>query len=149
MSTLLRSINPWTGDIIAEMPRSSSGAVAKHCDSALNAFQEWHSDHAKRRALLLRFADVLTQKRATLITTLCDEAGKNITDATAEADLLVKKIHITLDAGLARTPLQSTATNEPQIMWRPRGVAAILGPFNFPLHLLHGLIIHTRLRLSQ
>ena len=30
---------------------------------------------------------------------------------------------------------------EPQIAWRPRGPALCLGPFNFPLHLLHGLVV--------
>jgi len=70
---------------------------------------------------------------------LVREAGKTTADAAAEADLLPRKIAITLDQGLALTPLTPPATVQ-GVVWRARGVAVILGPFNFPLHLLHGLV---------
>ncbi|MEK7412898.1 MAG: aldehyde dehydrogenase family protein, partial [Planctomycetota bacterium] len=68
---------------------------------------------------------------------LVREAGKTRADAEAEADLLPKKITLTIEQALART----TAPAGSAITWRPRGVATIIGPYNFPLHLLHGLVV--------
>jgi succinylglutamic semialdehyde dehydrogenase len=87
---------------------------------------------------------VLGERRAEIVALLIGEAGKCRSDAENEADLLPRKITITLDLALARTPGPAAidgARSEPQIAWRPRGVAAVLGPFNFPLHLLHGLVV--------
>ena len=89
---------------------------------------------------LERLAQVCASARSRIVELLIAEAGKCRSDAEAEADLLAKKIAVTLGPGLARTP-QTVSGNEAQMVWRPRGVAAVLGPFNFPLHLLHGLVV--------
>ncbi len=46
--------------------------------------------------------------------------------------------------GSARTPQRPAGAGgpgEPWLRWRARGLAAVLGPYNFPLHLLHGLVV--------
>jgi acyl-CoA reductase-like NAD-dependent aldehyde dehydrogenase len=79
--------------------------------------------------------------RAAGIALLVREAGKTAADAAAELDLLPRKIVVTREA-LALTPAAAAdPAGAPAVGWRPRGLALALGPFNFPLHLLHGLVV--------
>lgn len=137
----LVSRSPWTGALLGEIPAASVGDCATAVALMAEAFPAWAVDAGRRRTLLLGFSERLVAARGEIVRLLIDEAGKNRTEAEAEADLLPKKIAISLDAGLARTPQRLTAGSEPQVLWRPRGVAVVLGPFNFPLHLLHGLVV--------
>lgn len=139
--THLISYSPWTAEEVTRIaPDRQEHAASVVNQLALN-FSTWSRDPAVRRAALERFAAVLIEARSRIVDLLVREAGKNRIDAEAEADLLPKKIAISLTAGLARTPQSLSQSLEPHIFWRPRGVAAVLGPFNFPLHLLHGLVI--------
>ena len=135
------SRSPWTGEEVARVAFDAQDHVASLVNKLAATFPAWSRDLALRRTSLERFAVVLGEARSRIIALLVREAGKNHLDAEAEADLLPKKIAISLAAGLARTPQLLNNHLEPQTIWRPRGVAAILGPFNFPLHLLHGLVV--------
>lgn len=139
--TPLISHSPWTGAVLGEVPSASISDCATAVALMAEAFVSWQQDPLRRRTLLDDFGKRLVAARSDLVRLLIDEAGKNRVDAEAEADLLPKKIAISLDAGLARTPQTLTVGSEPQVFWRPRGVAVVLGPFNFPLHLLHGLVV--------
>lgn len=140
MSELV-SHSPWTGTVLGTVPAADISGCATAVALMAEAFPAWAADAARRRGVLLGFSERLVAARSAIVRLLIDEAGKNHTDAEAEADLLPKKIAISLDAGLARTPQSLLASSEPQVYWRPRGVAVVLGPFNFPLHLLHGLVV--------
>lgn len=140
MSHLI-SHSPWTGKVLGEVPMTTAAAGQAALQHVQRHGAAWQVDSTQRRVLLTRLSERLVAARAQLVQLLIDEAGKNRSDAEAEADLLPKKIAISLDAGLARTPQALATGTEPQICWRPRGVAVVLGPFNFPLHLLHGLVV--------
>ena len=141
MDGRLVSTSPWDGAPVHDGP--ADGGL----DTVLaRAAAAWTAEvpPAVIRARLEQLSAVLTAHRAEAIALLIREAGKTRADATAEADLLPRKIAISLGAGLARTPLAPTPAagpDLPAIRWRPRGVALCLGPFNFPLHLLHGLVV--------
>jgi len=139
---MLIARSPWAwGTVVAEIPETPLAAVDAAVVSMAASFPGWaaRSDRAER---LRGFAAVLSARRAAIVDLLVREAGKCSADAEAEADLLPRKIAITLDQALARTPAFTPPTpGEATIAWRPRGVAAVLGPFNFPLHLLHGLVV--------
>ncbi|MCH7734518.1 MAG: aldehyde dehydrogenase family protein, partial [Chloroflexi bacterium] len=79
---------------------------------------------------------------------ICDETGKAMWESKAEASLLASKVEITLDesehAGLRRVSGYEVPLNETKsgrCWFRPHGVMAVLGPFNFPAHLTNGHII--------
>jgi succinylglutamic semialdehyde dehydrogenase len=139
--TSLISRSPWSGAVLGEVLAATGADCATAVSLMAEAFPAWAADIARRRTLLAGFGERLVAARAEIVRLLIDEAGKNRADAEAEADLLPKKIAISLDAGLTRTPQTLAGGGEPQVFWRPRGVAVVLGPFNFPLHLLHGLVV--------
>ena len=139
---MLIARSPWAwATVVAEVPETAPKAVDAAVAAMAAAFPAWAA-RDDRPARLRGLATVLVARRAALIDLLVREAGKCRADAEAEADLLPRKIAITLDQGLARTPaFAAPRAGEATIAWRPRGVAAVLGPFNFPLHLLHGLVV--------
>ena len=140
MSQSLISRSPWDGEVVWTGTVADAGACAAAVSGAAQAFAGWSRDPDARRVALERLAQICASARPRSVELLIVEAGKCRADAEAEADLLAKKIAVTLGPGLMRTP-QHMGGAEAQIAWRPRGVAAVLGPFNFPLHLLHGLVV--------
>jgi succinylglutamic semialdehyde dehydrogenase len=141
----LTSVSPWDERETVFCTRASDDAAISGAVQQLAAGERaWAQDAPARHFALERLAGVLTSRRAATIDLLVREAGKATCDAELEADALVRKISISLGAGLARTPQAPPASGrpgEPWQRWRARGLAAVLGPFNFPLHLLHGLVV--------
>jgi succinylglutamic semialdehyde dehydrogenase len=124
-----------------------------HVDAAVaaarRAAEAWHEAGFEFRASVLaefkRLADARVEAIAALIR---DEVGKPLWDAKAEAQLLGAKVDITLERGphaaMNRvTPFElSLGTTKSGRCWfRPHGVMAVLGPFNFPMHLPNGHIV--------
>ncbi len=102
----------------------------------------------RREAVLRRFQQQAAAHQGQLASVLCDEVGKVLWEARQEASLLAAKVDITLDAspesGRRRvTPLTLglTKTREGRCLFRPHGVMAVIGPFNFPVHLAAGHIV--------
>jgi acyl-CoA reductase-like NAD-dependent aldehyde dehydrogenase len=137
----LSSHNPWTSELVAALPSTSLAVVNDEINAVARAFPAWSEEQQTRHAALMELSQAITAQRETIIALLINEAGKNKTDAEAEFELLGKKITLSLSACAERTPQVVNATTEPQRYWKARGVAAVFGPFNFPLHLLHGLVV--------
>lgn len=102
----------------------------------------------RRHAGLLRFRDLCRARAADMARLIALETGKALWDARAEADLLAAKVDITLDdsehGGLRRVrafDISLGPTRTGRTFFRPHGVMAVLGPFNFPAHLPNGHII--------
>lgn len=127
-------------------------AVAAAVDSARRAFKVWSRWTVERRAEALLACKALFAERTSQIAqTLCAETGKAMWEAEAEAKLLSAKIDTTLftgpmsdGSGRARItgfeiPLGGTKSG--RCAFRPHGVMAVLGPFNFPVHLPNGHIV--------
>jgi len=145
MSTELISISPWDGLEVARVAVADAASIADTVRALYDAFPAWAARAKADRVERLRaLAQTCVAARADIVALLIREAGKVQSDAEAEADLLAKKIAVTIDAGLPLVPgPDDHPANAPpgRIAWRPRGVAVVLGPFNFPLHLLHGLVV--------
>ena len=145
----LRSFSParpsrtiWLG---APNPAHADHAVA----AARAAFHAWaRTPRTERFDLLRAFADVARRREADLALLICDETGKALWESRQEAALIHQKVEITLDAaehgGLRRvSPFEFslTTTRRAAYDFRPHGVMAIVGPFNFPAHLPNGHIV--------
>lgn len=144
----IRSMNPARPDSVVWSGRAEAGHVGLAIEAAREAHPAWAAMGMEGRARVLRRFQAICKERESAITDLiCDETGKVLWDAKAEAGLLGPKVDITLDAstnsGLARVtgfdvPLSDSRTG--RCWFRPHGVMAVLGPFNFPAHLPNGHI---------
>jgi succinylglutamic semialdehyde dehydrogenase len=120
---------------------SESDCVDEAVQAADRCSQKWRKlTLADRIQVLLRFAQALVKAREALAILICAEVGKPWLEALAEADLLASKIRLTCD--LAPKELGPIIPDRVDGFWdyRPHGVIAVLGPFNFPMHLSNGHI---------
>jgi succinylglutamic semialdehyde dehydrogenase len=145
----LRSHNPahpeeviWQGTpVLAHVDQAVAAARA-----ALPVWSRWPLE--RRAAVLRRFAKIATARVDEMTALIRDEVGKPAWDAKGEAALLAAKVDITLDQGpegaMRRVTGYDTAlspTRRGRAWFRPHGVMAVLGPFNFPAHLPNGHIV--------
>jgi succinylglutamic semialdehyde dehydrogenase len=131
----------------------SGGSDHAHVEPAVlaarAALPAWSSTPIEQRMEALRAYQSLAAERAEQIGELiCAETGKAIWDSVAEAKLLAAKVDITLDdstnSGRARVTgfdLELSKTRKGICRFRPHGVMAVVGPFNFPAHLPNGHIV--------
>lgn len=120
--------------------------VARATAAAKKAFQEWSVLPSETRfAALRRLQEVYKGMEAQVAETISRETGKPLWEALTEAKNLSNKIDITIDYSMKLVEEQKVANALPSVdgyvRFQPRGVMAVLGPFNFPAHLPNGHII--------
>ena len=114
-------------------------------DAARRAWPAWRDAPATLRAACLeRFAAELGRDRERFAELIALEVGKPRWEALGEVDAMVAKIAITLGQGLELVAERSFDAGDGQTArWsnRARGALAVLGPFNFPGHLVNGHVV--------
>ncbi len=127
-----------------------SDATEEDIDWALNqavlAFKPWAANPVEDRASCLeRFANLLEQHQAELLSILCLEAGKTWNDAIGEVREAVDfcRYYAHRARLLMSSPTQfhgyTGETNE--LSLHPRGVVLCISPWNFPLAIFTGQVV--------
>ncbi|MEO1008501.1 MAG: aldehyde dehydrogenase family protein [Planctomycetota bacterium] len=132
----------WSG---APAPAHVDDAVA----AARRALPEWSRWDVERRAeVLRRYQQLATERAGDIARLISEETGKALWDCTGEAAAVAGKVDITLEEGphagrqrVSGFSLDLGATKEGRCWFRPHGVIAVIGPFNFPAHLPNGHIV--------
>ncbi len=132
----------WSGAPVVE---HADRAVAAARD-ALRAWSRW--DIEKRANVLLRYKALVQERAGDIADLIAQETGKAIWDCKGEASALAGKVDITLESGphtgrqrVAGFSLDLGDKKEGRCWFRPHGVMAVVGPFNFPAHLPNGHIV--------
>ena len=129
------------GDLSFILPEVAPGDVSASVGAAVAAAPEWARTPLPERITRLRDAQqALAAAKDELARGIALETGKPITEALGEVGGVVAKIDLTI-ADAERWLAEETNLGGPHpalIRRRPRGPAAVVGPFNFPLHLGHG-----------
>ncbi len=117
-----------------------------HADDAVAAarasFEGWRALGLDARvAHLKRLRAALVAHEDEIARAITREMGKVLRESRAEAKALVGKIDLSVDEGLAFTRDFELEGGRLACRYRPHGVMAVIGPFNFPLHLAHGHIV--------
>jgi succinylglutamic semialdehyde dehydrogenase len=144
------------GEIVSKSPadlhdelgrfKYSYSAVDQAVLAARDAFKSWRRAPFSARAEgLLRYQAALKKREHELIEAIAREVGKPLWESRTEWQAMLNKVDITLNESM-----KLVASYElPQVMpgtlgachYRPHGVMAVVGPFNFPGHLANGHII--------
>ena len=128
--------------------------VAAHAEDAVaaarRALPAWSALPAEeRRAHLERWRETCVRHAGRLAAAIAREVGKVRWEAELEARIVAEKVSITLeDRVLARVggfEVAAGAGKTGICTFRPHGVMAVLGPYNFPAHLPNGHIVPARL----
>lgn len=119
----------------------------EHIDAAIEAANKALPDWAAaslddRIAALKRWQSVTRDYAEKLASLITSEMGKVIAESKFEASALAGKVDITLDdISMNRVKEYEVAVNETRkglCRFKPHGVMAVIGPFNFPAHLPNG-----------
>lgn len=112
--------------------------------AAQQAFPAWSKQELNARiALLQSYGTELQKRKKAIALTISQEMGKLLHESENEVDTMIKKIAISIEAYSQRCPekQQTLATSTVVTRYKPLGVMAILGPFNFPGHLPNGHLV--------
>lgn len=111
--------------------------------SARNALPDWDRRGVDERLEYLdRLKEAFQSRREDIAKAISREVGKPLWEARGEADALVSKIEVMTDEGLEVTrERQPEGLEGGRWQYRPLGVVAVLGPYNFPAHLPNGHIV--------
>ena len=133
---------PGNLDILLEETQSTE--VDPAVDRAQKAFPEWAAQSlAERQACLQKVYADLDSNKEKLAGQIALEVGKPLIEARGEIGAVLAKFALTFDDA-EKYLAQVLVTNGPHpaaVRRRSRGPAAVIGPFNFPLHLGNGAIL--------
>lgn len=142
------SLSSWRnrspGDLSIELPEVQAGNVAAAVEAACAAARPWAGVPLSERISHLRTAQHgLAEAKDRLARGIALETGKPITEALGEVGAVIAKIDLSIaDAEVYLAERTDMGGPHPAIVRRrPRGPAAVIGPFNFPLHLGHGATV--------
>jgi succinylglutamic semialdehyde dehydrogenase len=108
--------------------------------AARAAFRGWSRQPLdEREAMLREFAKVLSRRKVALADAISREVGKPAWEAAGEVDTMVAKVDLSVRAYRQRCAEFSGGLATTR--FRPHGVVAVFGPFNFPGHLPNGHIV--------
>lgn len=137
----IRSVNPADLSDVIGSYAWDAGEVSDAVGRAKRAFSMWSQlPQSRRIGLLKKFKAALSRRSSALAAVITRETGKAIWESKEEVGLLLSKIDITLETAAREIGRIDTGMGA-YCVFRPYGVAAVLGPFNFPLHLPHGHIV--------
>ena len=145
----VRSFNPARPADVVYSSASSVDHLHDAVAAARAALPVWSRWPRERRfAVLQRFKAILSERAIAIADLICDETGKAMWDSKGEVSALTNKVDITLDttpsgamSRVTGVEFAMTPTKQGKSWFRPHGVMAVLGPFNFPAHLPNGHIV--------
>jgi succinylglutamic semialdehyde dehydrogenase len=95
-----------------------------------------------RAALVRKIGAVLAAHGEELARAIALDVGKPLWEARTEVSACVSKAAVTVEDGLRLVaPFPAPGQENASCRFRPLGVLAVLGPFNFPVHLPNGHIL--------
>ena len=129
----------WQGSPVAA--HAEDAVAAARC--ALPAWSALSLD--ERRVFLERWREACVKHAARLAAAIAREIGKVKWEAELEAKIVAEKVTITLEdrvvARVAGFEVAAGAGKTGICSFKPHGVMAVLGPYNFPAHLPNGHIV--------
>jgi succinylglutamic semialdehyde dehydrogenase len=140
----MKVFQPGTRRLVWEGRSVTATEIHAAVDRAKQAAESWRREPLDRRiAVAQQFAEITTRRRDEMAERICLETGKPRWEAESEAALVPAKVKLSIEAHQRRCGGEDVTL--PQGLghtdYRPIGVMAVLGPFNFPAHLPNGHIV--------
>ena len=129
------------GDLSFSFPMVASANVHECIARSVAAFPRWAMlSLEERREKLIGCREGLALASESLAALIARETGKPLREARLEMAAVLAKFDLSFADGekyLRDVPVED-GPNPALIRQRPRGLAAVIAPFNFPVHLGHG-----------
>lgn len=137
------STDPCTGEVVWRGPAADPAALDGLMARARTGFEAWSRRPLEERHAVARaFAELAKARREEIARLLSQETGKPFWETLTEADTVAGKVEVSIRAQAERAGERSSevAGGQARLAHRPHGVLAVIGPFNFPMHLPNGHI---------
>lgn len=120
--------------------------VDEACEAARRAFPAWAAlSLGERQGYLLALKELYQAHKTEISQIISRETGKPLWEALNEVQSMINKVDVTIQVSLPLIREQKIEGALPgvdgYIRYKPRGVLAVIGPFNFPGHLPNGHIV--------
>ncbi|MFF5260877.1 aldehyde dehydrogenase family protein [Actinomadura viridis] len=148
-SPTFASLNPATGEVVAEHPVHDAAAVAEAVGRARDAAAWWRALGWKERRLrLLNVKGALTRNLNRMAELIHQETGKPLQDAQLETIMAI--VHLDWAARNARRvlgprtvfPGVASINQKAVLEYQPLGVVGVIGPWNYPIFTPMGSIAY-------
>lgn len=130
-------MNPATEEVIGEFPVGGAKEVEDACAAASSSFDRWRrTSRVIRGDYFHRLARLIEDRRESLTRAISLETGKSLNESLAEVN---EALHMTqYVAGQGRMPCgeviaSEIADRDSYVVRKPKGVVAVVSPWNFPL----------------
>ena len=136
-TAVLKSINPYNGEVLKTFDEMSPAEVDSAIAKADEAFRQWRETSFEHRAgILRRAAELLRERREELATIMTLEMGKKIEDARPEIDLCATIFDYYADNGATILAPKEYDTTEGKgtLVNQPVGIVYGIQPWNFPFY---------------
>ncbi len=133
-------VSPYDGMEQCQFRANTAEEIELAVQSAAMALPSWSGQSLEQRTKLLEtYAELIRQHAESIAQTLSQEVGKPHWEALTEVNAMVGKVALSVQAHSQRCAV-STRGNA-HTRFKPHGVMAVLGPYNFPCHLPNGHIV--------
>ena len=135
---------PFTGDVLAEVPKGRPADIEAACAAAREAQQEWARRSVdERAAVLLRFHDLVLANAQEILDVIQLESGKARIHAFEEVlDVAIQARYYGHIAPSVLRPHRAQGAlpvlTSARVHHRPRGVIGVIAPWNYPFTLAIG-----------
>lgn len=136
--------NSSPGDLSFVFPESHSGVVDEVVEKSESAFRGWSAlSFEERRACLVKCRESLQDRSAQLAVLISRETGKPLREAKLEMAAVIAKFDLTFADGeqYLRDTMVTDGPHPALVRRHPLGPAAVIAPYNFPIHLGHGAAV--------
>ena len=136
-TAVLKSINPYTGEVLKTFDEMSPAEVDSAIAKADEAFRQWRETSFEHRARILRrAAELLRERREELATIMTLEMGKKIEDARPEIDLCATIFDYYADNGanILAPKEYDSSEGKGSLVNQPVGIVYGIQPWNFPFY---------------
>ncbi|MFH0980085.1 MAG: L-glutamate gamma-semialdehyde dehydrogenase [Planctomycetota bacterium] len=140
----MRSTNPSKpSETIGRVALATIADAEQAIGAAARVFEAWsHTTAADRAHMLTKAADLIEQRRFELTALICFEVGKPWREADADLCEAVDYIRYYAEQSvrMEERPRRRNVPGEDNLLiHEPCGIAAMIGPWNFPLAILAGM----------
>ena len=131
------SRNPSSGETLYEGEYDTLSSMQAKIAAARKVQPKWEQvSMEEKRNIFTKFAELVKENADEAARIISNENGKPVWEARMEVNSLVNKVQVVFDAyeERAKTKYKEMSGGRVSVTrFRPHGVMAVLGPFNFPM----------------
>jgi aldehyde dehydrogenase (NAD+) len=131
------NINPSEEQSLGRFPKTPEAEVSAAIESARQAFEPWKNlSRIRRSEFFWELAQVLDSRKEELASVVSLETGKSYNESIAEINEALHMAQYAFSSGKNPTGevlASEIAAKDSYMIRKPKGVVAIISPFNFPV----------------